>query len=477
MASLFGGLGGGKLRYLAGNMGWMTISNFASKILVLLMVPYYTRVLTADGYGIYDLGYTAVTLLAPIVTANSGEALMRFSITDRDKTSAYFSSAFAISSLASGIALVAGGLTQLLPLSPLIMECLLGTAVYLSASIQYILFTQFARGIDKVRDMAIGGVINSTVLFSASFVLMSGFRLGVMGSFLAGFLGCLAGTCYLAVKCKAWRYLVRPSAGCLRQLVEFGIPLSVNSLGWWVNNSFSRYAVAFLCGASSAGLLAAAYKIPSIPKVIQQIFIQAWQISSVKDFDPNDGDGFFSGVYNAMCCLSSLLTSAVIMVMPLIATVMFSSEFFEAWRYVPLLMMCIVFDCLASIIGGVFSAVGNTRPIAFSAFVSVFVVVLACFILIPTMGVQGAALASVLSSVVIWAMRLVLVRSYIRICINWKSFAVYVAALSIQVALSLALELSPVWCLVQTCCFTALIAFSVFFVIRPMLKCGDLGKS
>lgn len=448
-------------------MGWMTISNFASKVLVFLMVPYYTRVLTTDGYGLYDLGYTAVTLLAPIMTANSGEALMRYSLVEKEKASEYYSAAFVASLAASVFSLAVGFIAPFFPLSANIVECVSGTALYLCANIQYTLFTQFARGIDRVKEMAIGGLVNSVVLFAASFVLMTGFHLGVYGCFVAGFLGCASGSAFIAISCNCRRYFTRPRLCSLRKLARYGMPLSVNSLGWWVNSSFTRYAAAFFCGTSGAGLLAAAYRIPSIPKAIQQIFIQAWQISSIKDFDSDDSDGFFGGVYNLTCWLSSLLTSFVISLIPLIAEIMFSSDFYEAWRYVPLLMLCIVFDCLASVIGGVFSAVGNTRPIALSAFVSVVVVVVASALLIPAIGVQGAALASVMSSIVIWAMRLFLSRSCANVIIDWRSFLSCTFVLVAQIALALILDISPAWYLTQALCFFVLLLCFFLVVVRP----------
>ena len=83
-----------KIIYLIKNMGWMTISNFGSKILIFLLVPFYTRVLTTEEYGIYDISYTIVVLCVPLLTASIAESVMRFVIIDNDKTDVIFSSGF-----------------------------------------------------------------------------------------------------------------------------------------------------------------------------------------------------------------------------------------------------------------------------------------------------------------------------------------------------------------------------------------------
>ena len=66
--------------YFLKNMGLLTISNFASKILVLLLIPLYTSVLTTKEYGIYDLVVSTVNLIYPVLTANIVDAVMRFSM-------------------------------------------------------------------------------------------------------------------------------------------------------------------------------------------------------------------------------------------------------------------------------------------------------------------------------------------------------------------------------------------------------------
>ena len=72
-----------KSEYLLKNMGILTLSNFASKILVFLLVPIYTSILSTEEYGSYDLAVSTATLLFPILTLNIVDAVMRFSM-DKD---------------------------------------------------------------------------------------------------------------------------------------------------------------------------------------------------------------------------------------------------------------------------------------------------------------------------------------------------------------------------------------------------------
>ena len=70
----------GRYKYLANNIALFSVSNFVSKILVFLLVPFYTSVLTTEEYGIADIMQVTLLLLVPALTMNMGEAALRFGI-------------------------------------------------------------------------------------------------------------------------------------------------------------------------------------------------------------------------------------------------------------------------------------------------------------------------------------------------------------------------------------------------------------
>ena len=67
-----------KYNYLLKNIGLLTLSSFASKILSFLLVPLYTSILTTKQYGIYDMFNTTVMLLLPLITIDIVDAVLRF---------------------------------------------------------------------------------------------------------------------------------------------------------------------------------------------------------------------------------------------------------------------------------------------------------------------------------------------------------------------------------------------------------------
>ncbi|MGR5456911.1 polysaccharide biosynthesis protein, partial [Vibrio alfacsensis] len=51
------------------------IGNFGSKALNLILLPFYTAVLTTEEYGTIDIVLVTLILLSPLVSVNMGESI------------------------------------------------------------------------------------------------------------------------------------------------------------------------------------------------------------------------------------------------------------------------------------------------------------------------------------------------------------------------------------------------------------------
>ena len=69
-----------KYKYLIKNIGLLTLSSFATKLLSFLLVPLYTSILSTTDYGTYDIFNTTVGVLLPILTLNIQDAVIRFAL-------------------------------------------------------------------------------------------------------------------------------------------------------------------------------------------------------------------------------------------------------------------------------------------------------------------------------------------------------------------------------------------------------------
>lgn len=143
-----------KSSYLIKNMGILTISNFSSKILVFLLVPLYTSVLSTKEYGTYDLAVSTATLLYPILTLNIVDAVMRFLMDKESDKKAIASIGLKYVSISS----VLFGFIMLFFYITGIWSDINGLEGYIfSYYISYVInqfFIQFAKGLEKVKNMS-----------------------------------------------------------------------------------------------------------------------------------------------------------------------------------------------------------------------------------------------------------------------------------------------------------------------------------
>ena len=69
-----------KYKRLMTNTILFAISSFGSKLLVFVLMPFYTRILKTDGYGTVDLIVQASNFIMPIATIGINNAIIRFGL-------------------------------------------------------------------------------------------------------------------------------------------------------------------------------------------------------------------------------------------------------------------------------------------------------------------------------------------------------------------------------------------------------------
>ena len=420
-------------KYLLKNIGLLAISQFATKILVFFLVPLYTTVLSTAEYGTYDLFSTTVSLLIPILTLNVAESTLIYTMDKEHDNKAVISVGLKYSIIGFCLSFVIVLVSKVLNIFPAFNKYWVFLPVMMLLTSVNTTFSYFARGIDKVRHTAIAGILSSIVLIVCNILFLLVFKIGLLGYFISHILAILVQIIYLMISCRLTKYIVfNPTPKTERDMRKFSYPLIANTIGWWINNSSDRYIVTLMCGVAANGIYSVGYKIPSILNMFQTIFNQAWTISAVKDFDPDDRKQFFSNIYNLYNCGMVVVCSIVILSSRLLARFLYAKDFFTAWRYVPWLTIAIVFGALSGFLGGVFSAVKDSKRFGESTVIGAVVNIVLNIILVHYMDAVGAAVATTISFLVVWIIRLGHVRRYIKINIKISRDCVSYVLLCVQ---------------------------------------------
>ncbi len=403
-------------RYLAGNIALFTVSNFVSKILVFLLVPLYTGVLTTSEYGIADIMQVTLLLLVPALTLNTGEAALRFGIEHADKRGSIL--AIGVSRLLRADAVTVG-------------LCIIGFAFVPATYRQYILLfailfianslyeylVLYFQGCELVPVVVAGSVSSTVFMIVSNIVFLLVIRLGLNGYLYSQIIAYTLASVVML--------LLGHSAGLVRdmkhddelagQMLAYSAPLIAYSTGSWANNAADRYIVLALCGAAVNGVYGVAYKIPAILMVFQRIFAQAWQMSATKSYKDEKSAEFFTEMYRMYNCVMVIGCAVLIVLVNPIATFMFRNDFYEAWRFVPPLLISVIFGALTGFLGSICLAYKDSVSMGVATSIGAVINVAANFAMIPYLGAMGAAVATAASYCLMWALAYRFVRKHVRI--------------------------------------------------------------
>lgn len=411
-----------KYKYFLKNVGILTIASLGTKLISFFIVPLYTSVLSTAEYGTYDLLNTTIILLVPILTFNVNESVLRFCLDNKYNRKHLLS--ISLKYFISGLLLLTLFITlnysfhfiEIINIYPIMFILLYMVSALASIT------TAYARGIDRVSDVAISGIIGAGLTLILNILLLAVLKWGLQGYLWSTIIGTFIQNMYIIVRSKLWKEikLFVQDKALEKIILSYSIPLMVNSFAWWVNSASDRYVITLICGLNENGIYSVAYKIPTLLTMFNVIFNQAWIISAVKEYDNQDNDRFFSNIYNAYNVIMVIFCSILIVLNKYIAYILFKNEFYAAWKYSPYLLISVVFGAISGYMGGVFSTVNKTNITAITVGAGAITNVILNIILVNKIGVLGAAIATVISYIVVWVIRLVAVKKMIYLEINLK---------------------------------------------------------
>lgn len=410
-----------KYKELAKNTVLFTISSFGTKILTFLLVPLYTSILTTEDYGVADVILASVNLLIYILTLNISSSVQRFAMEKFDYKKDILTIGLRFSALGTlvlGISILICYKLHIVRWEPYCYLFLF--LLFLFTNVNEIL-NNYLRAIDKIVSVVISGLLVTSVMITSNIVFLLVLDLGIIGYLGSNVLGLFVSTiyCFIVIKPKnIFEKIHENSEKKIKGMLQYSIPMSFNGLAWWINANLDKYFITAIVGPSYNGIYAVASKIPTILSTVLNIFMQAWGISAIKEYDKDDTDGFFSKTYELVNAFLVVLCSILILLNIPLAKIMFAKEFFVAWKCSSILLIAGVFSGIGGFVGSIFSAVKDSKSYAMSTIYGALVNVVLNIVLIPTMGIIGAGIATVLSYAVVLIVRLIRANKYIKWNVN-----------------------------------------------------------
>ena len=447
-----------KYKTLLSNTFLISAGTFGSKILVFFMVRFYTGYLSPADYSTADLITQTANMLFPIISLGITEGVFRFALDNERGRRSIFTAGFAV--------ITAGSLAFII-IAPIL--CTVKSfngyvwliVVYTMASCYHALCSQFVRATGNTALFAVQGILNTSIVIGFNILFLAVLEIGVTGYVLSVVLADFLSALFLFFKEKLWRqFTPHPRKSAFIKMMKYRIT-SVSD----------RYMVNGFIGQTANGLYTVSYKIPTVLTLVSTMFMQAWQFSAVTEShgDRKEHIKFFSGVWRSFQAVMFLAGSFIIALSKPAIRILAAKEYYEAWRYVPVLSGAMIFTAFTSFVGTVYVVTKQSGLSFITALAGAVINIVLNFILIPSpLGVQGAAVATLLSYFAVFIIRAVNSRKYLPFSLYGGHVAANTAIIIIQTVFSV-MEL-PYCAAVQALCILLIAAVNIKFIIACIKK-------
>lgn len=408
-------------RYLAKNTAIFAIGNVASRLISFFLVPLYTNILTTAEYGVVDLINTICTVLAPILILNINEAVMRFAL---DKGADYKKI------MSTGLTIFSGAIfvgILIIPFASLFSEIApYATYIYfytvLLAGSQ--LFLCYLRGKENIALYSVGNVLQTMTIALFNILFLAVLHKGIKGYFLAYIIS-NAITILFAFIAGNVREVIKDyifDVKLTKAMATYSVVLIPNTFMWWIMNSSDRVMVTSMIGVAANGIYAVSYKLPSLVSTLTGIFNQAWSYSAIREDGAKDENEYNNRVFNRLTSIVMLLSIALLTIVKPFLKLYVGMDYYVAWKYTPFLILGSAYLTLATFMATSYTVHKDSFGYLFSATFGAVLNITLNFILIPVIHVYGAAFATCISYIAVFAFRLIHTRKYIMYNINNKEF-------------------------------------------------------
>ncbi len=409
-----------KYKKLISDTALFMVSNFASKALVFVLLPLYTNILSTEEYGIADLMTATINLIYPILTLSISEAVLRFVMEKHNDKKEV---------LSSSLLLILAG-TLLLSLSKPIVALfspeldtywLYFCLMYLSVTLQAC-FSNYTKGVNKTKIFAMQGFIHTIALVALNILFLVVIKIDLQGYLLSIIIANFCSVIYM-ILCGRFigdMFAKRINYSLFKDMLRYSMPMIPTIIAWWIIQTSSKYMIIAMKGIEVSGVYSVAYKIPSILSVITSIFAQAWQISAISNYGEKDNSSFINTVYKYFNLVSVLACAALVLLAKITGKILYANEFFQAWTYVPPLLLAFVFNGLSGFLAAIFTSSKKTHILMLSTGLGAIISIVLNCIFIPMWGAMGAAITTMLGFAATWAMRLYCSKKLVSIDISLK---------------------------------------------------------
>lgn len=444
----------------------------------LVLVPVYTRVLAPTDYGQLDLLTAFGSLIQLTAALEVSQGLARHyadSSNDRERR-ALASTSLWFSILAYGVFLLIA-VAWANPLSILVIGrsepgLLVAAAVWIgTGGIMYLVLNQLRWMLDP-RGYAIVSVLGGIGSIAFSVVLVVVAHLGVLGVLVGGAVGNVLGLALGLFRARSV-YGAAFSPDRLRRMLSFSLPLVPSGIAVFVTLYIDRIAISRLMTTADVGLFGIGYRLASVSSLLTLGFQAAITPIVYSRYREPEAASQLASLFRAFVAVALLMSLGLGMFADEIIRVLTTPGFYGGAVVAPILAPALLLSGMYVLAPGL-AITKRTGVIALISVSGAILNTVLNLLLIPALGIQGAALATLIGAAATFGAYMIISQRLYPVPHEWASLMVVTAAAVGVFAVAALFDGSPFELLAE---FAGLLVEAVILIRFRLIEPGAIATS
>jgi O-antigen/teichoic acid export membrane protein len=284
-------------------------------------------------------------------------------------------------------------------------------------------------------------ILGITVGFNIFFILY--LRIGIKGVFYSQLIAGIVGLASMFLFLRKWVFFGSFSPARLKEMILFSFPLVPASLLYWVMNMASIYFLNFFIkDKAEIGLYQVGASVANILSLCTWAFFQAWTPFALSVSKQQNATKIYSRVFEVYCLVGFTGAFLLFFFAKDILIIFTHKNYLGAWAVIGLLAVNVIVLGVPNIMVIANSLAKKNRPYALAMAVGSVSTVALFFILIPSFGKEGAAVAMIIGNLVMSVVMGRYSQKLYYIPYNFRQIIFYVIIFSLILILLLKLNLS-----------------------------------
>lgn len=194
----------------------------------------------------------------------------------------------------------------------------------------------------------------------------------------------------------SWFSISRFRFSLLKQLLMIAVPLLPNFLIYWVFNSCDKVMITNMLGIGAAGIYSVGSKLGHSSQLIYTAFAGGWQYFAFSTMKEENQVKTNSIIFEYLGIVSFVATAFICAWSYIFFKILFTEQYWEGYIIAPYLFLAPLLQMLFQVAANQFLVIKKTWPNMVILTSGALVNILVNFSFIPKLGIEGAAIATLL---------------------------------------------------------------------------------